>query len=91
MFRRKQLPRGIRHEVFKRDNYRCQECGLDKYRTIIHVDHIIPVSKGGTDEMSNLRTLCEQCNNEKSDLIHKGESALDVFFIPQGLDQFFWT
>jgi 5-methylcytosine-specific restriction enzyme A len=57
----------LRHEVFKRDNYKCLECGKDKKETTLHVDHIIPVSKGGTDELSNLQTLCQACNLAKSD------------------------
>lgn len=56
----------IRHEVFKRDNYKCVECGGSKEEKTLHIDHILPVSQGGTDELSNLRTLCQQCNLAKS-------------------------
>lgn len=71
---RRPLPKGIRHEVFKRDNFRCVECGLDNTKTTLHVDHILPLSKGGTDELSNLRTLCDKCNLEKNDLVHGGNN-----------------
>ena len=68
--RRTHIPRGIRHEVFKRDGYRCVECGASKNDgATLHVDHKIPVSKGGTDELSNLQTLCSECNLNKSDVI----------------------
>ena len=67
---RTNIPRGMRHEVFKRDGYRCVECGASKYDgATLHVDHKIPVSKGGTDELSNLQTLCSECNLNKSDVI----------------------
>ena len=68
--RRTNIPRGLRHEVFKRDNYTCVECGARKSDgATLHVDHKIPVSKGGTDELDNLQTLCSDCNLNKSDVI----------------------
>lgn len=68
--KRTHIPRGLRHEVFKRDNYTCCECGATKEDGVtLHIDHIIPVSKGGTDELSNLQTLCKACNLNKSDVI----------------------
>lgn len=39
---------------------------------VLHADHIIPVSQGGTDEMDNLQTLCEKCNLAKSNKCWKG-------------------
>lgn len=69
---RKTLTKSIRHEVFKRDNYRCVECGATNKDTVLHVDHIIPFSKGGSDELDNLQTLCESCNISKSDRYWKG-------------------
>ena len=35
----------LRHEVFKRDNYRCRECGATNKETTLEIDHIVPVSK----------------------------------------------
>ena len=68
--RKTNIPRGMRHEVFKRDGYKCVECGASKEDgATLHVDHIIPVSKGGTDELDNLQTLCSKCNLNKSDVI----------------------
>lgn len=54
----------LRWEILKRDNFLCGLCG-GKDR--LEVDHIIPVSKGGKTEKSNLRTLCYPCNHGKSD------------------------
>ena len=38
----------------------------------LHCDHILPVTQGGTDELSNLQTLCDDCNLAKSDKKWKG-------------------
>lgn len=83
LFRRRPLPKGNRHEVFKSDNFKCAECGAGNEKTVLHVDHILPISKGGTDELSNLRTLCAQCNREKSDLIHKNNAKNLFSFRPK--------
>ena len=70
--RRTHIPKGMRHEVFKRDNYTCCECGARKNDgATLHIDHIIPVSKGGSDELDNLQTLCSDCNLNKSDVIQR--------------------
>lgn len=64
--KRSPLDHRLRHEVFKRDNYKCKDCGLSKEQTTLHVDHIISVSQGGSDELNNLQTLCQACNLAKS-------------------------
>ena len=57
----------LRYDVLKRDNFRCQLCGRSaKDGVRLHVDHIKPVSQGGKTVMSNLRTLCEECNRGKA-------------------------
>lgn len=45
--------------VFRRDNYQCVMCKTEKDLTI---DHVIPKSKGGTNEPENLQVLCRRCN-----------------------------
>jgi hypothetical protein len=54
--------RHTRIEIFERDKYRCKKCGDWHGLTI---DHIVPRSKGGTDELGNLQTLCHSCNSKK--------------------------
>jgi hypothetical protein len=57
----------IRWQVFQRDNWRCVSCGRgSQHDVILHIDHIIPRSKGGKDELENYQTLCETCNIGKS-------------------------
>ena len=59
----------MRYNALKRDGFRCVLCGAssDDGATRLEVDHIIPVSKGGLTEITNLRTLCHNCNSGKSD------------------------
>lgn len=60
----------IRFEVLKRDNFTCQYCGAHGEGVVLEVDHIIPISKGGTSDMGNLITACFDCNRGKgSDLV----------------------
>ena len=61
---------GLRYKVLKRDNFKCCACGASPAKNPaveLHIDHIIPWSKGGETEMENLQTLCSKCNLGKSD------------------------
>lgn len=67
---RKIMNDDIRYNVLKRDNFTCKLCGASaKDGAKLHVDHIIPVSKGGKTVMSNLQTLCDRCNIGKSNKV----------------------
>ena len=58
----------LRFDVMRRDGFRCKYCGRTEADGVkLHVDHIKPVSKGGKTELSNLQTLCDECNLGKSD------------------------
>lgn len=65
---RKPLSKKLRFLVLERDGFRCQLCGKTARGTKLEVDHRVPVSKGGTDSLNNLWTLCIDCNRGKSDL-----------------------
>lgn len=56
----------IRFRVFERDKFKCVYCGMPGTHCILEVDHIVPVSRGGTNEMFNLATSCADCNVGKS-------------------------
>jgi 5-methylcytosine-specific restriction endonuclease McrA len=61
---------GLRYEVLRRDRFRCVLCGASpatQLGCVLHVDHVIPWSKGGKTVAGNLRSLCETCNLGKSD------------------------
>lgn len=64
-YRQKQkkiIPAALRTEVFERDGYKCLACGSQKS---LRCDHVLPESKGGPMEASNMQTLCESCNTKK--------------------------
>lgn len=57
-----------RFEIFKRDSFMCQYCGRTPPAVVLQCDHIVPVSKGGTDDNTNLATSCADCNLGKSNI-----------------------
>lgn len=60
------ISKKTRFEVFKRDQFTCQYCGASAPEVILEIDHIKPVSKGGTNDILNLVTSCRNCNRGKS-------------------------
>jgi hypothetical protein len=59
---REPIPERVRHEVWRRDQGRCVECGS---RERLEYDHIIPASKGGSNTVRNIELRCESCNRKK--------------------------
>lgn len=68
------VPRKFRRQVtntflFARDNYQCQYCGRAvhhlKPREYLTRDHLIPISRGGTNDWTNVLTACSTCNTRK--------------------------
>jgi 5-methylcytosine-specific restriction endonuclease McrA len=57
------LPRWI--ELCAEHNNECVHCKVRGDHKTLSIDHIIPISKGGTNEMSNLQPLCIKCNQRK--------------------------
>lgn len=60
--RRGSLSKDVRNRVYTRCGKKCAKCGTDKR---LQVDHIVPVSKGGSDSLTNLQVLCQPCNLKK--------------------------
>jgi 5-methylcytosine-specific restriction endonuclease McrA len=57
-----------RRAVFARDNWTCQYCGAKQHLT---VDHVIPRSKGGSSDWTNIVASCAPCNRRKGDHLPK--------------------
>lgn len=51
-----------RHNIFKRDDFKCLYCGSDRNLTL---DHVLPRSRGGGNSWNNLATCCTKCNSLK--------------------------
>jgi len=56
------LGKKVRFSVFKRDSFACRYCGATAPNVQLHVDHVIPVADGGSDDFDNLVTACAACN-----------------------------
>lgn len=70
---RGEISDSLRYDIMNRDGFRCVICGASANEGVrLHVDHIVPVSKGGKSTPDNLRTLCERCNVGKSNKIETG-------------------
>lgn len=57
----------LRRQVYKRDGYTCANCGAKgggDESTELHAHHIVPVSRGGTNVLTNLKTLCRDCHEK---------------------------
>lgn len=66
-YQRRLMSKSLRYDNMKRDGFKCQICGHTQEDGVkLHVDHIVPVAKGGKTIKGNLRTLCEDCNLGKS-------------------------
>src|ERR1700747_2941003 len=72
------VPRRFRRQVtntflFARDNYRCQFCGRSqpelRHRECLTRDHLVPLSRGGTNAWTNVLTACSSCNTRKGNLL----------------------
>lgn len=64
--KRPHIPREVVDAVYRRDGGRCVYCGSVEN---LHLDHIIPFSRGGATNVENLQLLCQKCNLEKSNKI----------------------
>jgi len=60
------LSGSTRYNVLTRAKHRCELCGISADAKPLDVDHIVPRSKGGSDDESNLQALCYTCNRAKN-------------------------
>ncbi len=67
---RESISKARRFAIFQRDGYRCRLCGRSaEDGATLHVDHRVPLAKGGSNEDDNLWTACDDCNLGKSDTV----------------------
>lgn len=60
-----ELSSDIRETLWKVQRGLCNMCGTDLSTVVVHIDHIMPVSRGGTNVDSNVQLLCKSCNSRK--------------------------
>lgn len=83
----REVSSGLRMEILERNGFTCQLCGRtggdpdpttsdSKVRLVI--DHVVPVSQGGSNERENLRVLCTACNHARSNIQVASESAANL-------------
>jgi len=65
MYRRKRHPRFSRYNVYLRDLFTCQYCSTHNPQSNLTLDHVLPISKGGRTEWTNIVTACGPCNSKK--------------------------
>ena len=91
MSKRTTFSKAIRQRVYDKYNGRCAYCGIgliegftDCRNEVFHVDHIIPISKGGSNKLINLNPSCAFCNLLKHDLLIE-KFRYKLFYTPDYL------
>jgi hypothetical protein len=62
---RRAISKKKRFDIFKRDGFTCQYCGRSAPGVVLEVEHIHAVSRGGSDDDTNLLCACFDCNRSK--------------------------
>ena len=62
---KQRIPLNLRRSVIDRDGLHCVYCDDDLSDSEIHMDHVIPESKGGATTYNNLQVTCRKCNLDK--------------------------
>lgn len=65
--KRGSIPPRVRFAVLKRSEFRCEYCGAEAPGTRLEIDHVVPISRGGSNEPGNLVAACWECNRGKGD------------------------
>lgn len=67
-----------RYEVLRRDGHRCRYCGSGPDTSALTIDHVVPVSLGGSDDPANLVAACKDCNAGKASSNPDAEAVAQV-------------
>lgn len=79
----------LRQSILERDNFLCVPCFEEgRYTEAAEVDHVVPRSKGGTNDPKNLRAICTDCHEAKSkreaNANYRQPTPVDVSGAPAG-------
>lgn len=66
---RERISDELKQEILQKFDFRCAHCKrhMIDNNTILEIDHIIPLNRGGTNSKTNLQALCKECNRKKAD------------------------
>jgi 5-methylcytosine-specific restriction endonuclease McrA len=62
---KQRIPKNLRQRVIERDGLWCVYCGVSLEGSEVHLDHVVPESRGGLTTYSNLQVTCRKCNLAK--------------------------
>jgi hypothetical protein len=77
----------LRFEILTRNGYTCHFCGRGPHdpeelnpgrMTRLNIDHVLPLSQGGTNDKSNLRVACAACNEARSNVDAPNETVKNI-------------
>ena len=74
----KSISSDIRQAVFERDNHTCQYCGRCGEGVEFEIDHIIPLSRGGNNDIRNLITACKECKRAKHNRLLNADELREI-------------
>jgi diadenosine tetraphosphate (Ap4A) HIT family hydrolase len=77
---RDEISGSVRYEVLKRAKGRCECCGISKDERPLDVDHIVPVSKRGKNDITNYQALCWLCNANKGNRDRTDFRGVDITY-----------
>ena len=85
------VPPLVNAYLFRRDQYLCMYCGGEFRADYLSRDHILPVSRNGTDSWTNVVTACKRCNHRKANRTPEeaGMELLAVPFVPNRYEFFY--
>jgi hypothetical protein len=91
---RKPISKSLRFSVLRRDGFTCRYCGAKPPEVVLHLDHVLAVANGGTNEESNLVTACLPCNLGKgvTDAAAPEQPGdIPIRSMPRPPIEFFWA
>ena len=76
------FPAWVRQSLTARDRGQCANCGANivgELQGVIHIDHIVPLVRGGCNDIVNLQILCDTCNRQKSAELWSAKSSIPPY------------
>lgn len=79
------IPKWVKKAVYFRDRGRCTICKCDLSGILslsekLNYDHVVPIVKGGTNEVTNIQLLCEKCNKSKGGRNTKTSNVYELWY-----------